>query len=129
MFILSGWNFLIVNIVPDFIFHIGLLKQLAPRKWPFSALKLFFRSQSKDVRPETIWKNSIYNRNNLKTATFIWSSIFLTYFMPLVSLYTPWKQKTKGFPLFSGGYRKRPVVWNGLIPIPYVRFQFLLQLK
>ena len=38
----------------------------------------------------------------------------LTNFTPLISFYTPWKhQRTFGF-LFSGGYGKRPVVWNGL---------------
>ena len=39
--------------------------------------------------------------------------VVLTYFMPLVSFYTPWKhQKTIVFLMFPGG--KRPVAWNGL---------------
>ena len=36
--------------------------------------------------------------------------------LPLVFFYTPWKhQKTFGFLMFSRGYRKRSVAWNGLI--------------
>ena len=43
-----------------------------------------------------------------------------THFAPLVSFYTPWKhQKTRGFLIFSGGYRKRAVVRNGLIRPPW----------
>ena len=34
--------------------------------------------------------------------------------MPLVSFYTPWKHKTPKFSEVFRGYRKRPVVWNGL---------------
>ena len=42
----------------------------------------------------------------------LWQDV-LTYFMPLVSFYTPWKhQKTIVFLMFPGG--KRPVAWNGL---------------
>ena len=41
----------------------------------------------------------------------------LSAFMPLVSFYTPWKdKKTRGFFMFRWGiYRERPVAWNGLI--------------
>ena len=35
----------------------------------------------------------------------IWLIHFLTYLMPLVSFYTPWKQKTRGFLIFSGGIK------------------------
>ena len=39
----------------------------------------------------------------------------LTHFMPLVSFYALWKhQNISGFLMFFGGYRKRPVAWNGL---------------
>ena len=35
------------------------------------------------------------------------NSFLLTYFMPLVSFYTPWKhQKTSGFLMFSGGIER-----------------------
>ena len=30
----------------------------------------------------------------------------LSYFMPMFTFYTPWKQKTSGFLMFSGGCRK-----------------------
>ena len=36
--------------------------------------------------------------------------------MPLLFFYTPWKhQKPSGFPMFSGGYRERPLSKNELI--------------
>ena len=53
---------------------------------------------------------------------FVWINIIFwghmiasTYLMLLLSFYTPWKYgKTRGFPMFSGGYWKRPVVWKYL---------------
>ena len=42
----------------------------------------------------------------------------LTHFTSLVSFYTPWKQqKTRGFCNVFRNYRKRLVVWNGLISL------------
>ena len=44
----------------------------------------------------------------------IYYSVSVTYFMPLVSFYTPWKHhKVGSFLIFSGG-AERPVAWNGL---------------
>ena len=40
----------------------------------------------------------------------------LTHVTPLISFDTPWKQKTKGFLMFSGGIKK-DLAWNGLICI------------
>ena len=40
----------------------------------------------------------------------------LTHFKSLFYFYIPWKnQKSSGFLMFLGGYRKRLLAWNGLI--------------
>ena len=59
---------------------------------------------------------SIQISENVKQWTFINCCLLaLTQFMLLVSFYTPWKQKSEGLLMLSGGYKKRPVAWNGLI--------------
>ena len=39
---------------------------------------------------------------------------YLTYFMPLVSFYIPWKHRKQRFTDVLRGYRNRLVAWNGL---------------
>ena len=64
------------------------------------------------------WNRSFAASDFLKCLHHQLSSIhchIVVHFMTLVSFYTLWKhQKTSGFLMFSGGYRKRLVAWNGL---------------
>ena len=77
-----------------------------------------------------LWSLSLTNRaENGEYIIFLDNLYFipkyLTYFMPLVTLYTPWKHKTRGFLMFPEGRswrenRKRPVAGNGLVDFYYL---------
>ena len=47
--------------------------------------------------------------------------------MPLVSFYTPWKQKTRGFLMFSGGVERDH--WYEMGYTVILRIKFLIELR
>ena len=95
---------------PKIIFHVfthatfrffkptAVLKLLRPhRKHSFSAPACLFSL--------TYFPSLHYSKHFLSTHC-AWNISYLTHFMPLASVDTPWKQKTKGFLIFSGGIER-----------------------
>ena len=76
----------------------AVLKLLRPhRKHSFSAPACLFSL--------TYFPSLHYSKHFLSTHC-AWNISYLTHFMPLASVDTPWKQKTKGFLIFSGGIER-----------------------
>ena len=112
---------------PMIISRIGSCKAFALH-WILIKVGFLFWIYLKVIK--NFWKNFSQSKCSLTKEHFVvmriqifvaqlrsvscWNLIFyLTRYMSLVPFYTPWKhQKTKGFLMFSGGYRKRSVVLN-----------------